>query len=271
LREEYDITVVSLSVNFGEETVKEENIEHHTFYEKLKLSPVLPTSSQPAVRDMFEAFERHVKEGHAVVGIFLSSEMSGTYANAMMVRNMLLEIYPEAKIEILDSRSNCMELGFAALAAAKSAKKGESFEQVVQAAKYVMERSRFLFAPATLEYLRKGGRIGGASALIGSLLQIKPILTVVDGKTAVQTKVRTLEKAIQKIVETCLEDIREFGLEDITVHHIDDETMGKKLVKMLEQALGRMVPLYSIGPVIGAHVGPGTTGIVYYTKEVPIR
>lgn len=266
LREELGITVVSLAVNFRTESYLEEEIDNTTFYDKMNKSPVIPTSSQPALHDIYEAFVQPAADGNPVVGIFLSSEMSGTYATAVSARDMVWEKYPEAQIEIVDSRSNCMELGFAVLAAARAAQAGREMEEVLAQTRDVMACSRFLFVPESLEYLKKGGRIGGASALLGSVLQIKPILTVIDGKTALLTKVRQQERAVQKIVDTALEDIERLGLGDIAVHHISCEAEGKKVSAVLEKALSRQVPVYPIGPVIGLHVGPGTLGIVYYTK-----
>jgi len=178
-----------------------------------------------------------------------------------------LEKYPDAVIEIIDSRSNCMELGFAVLAAARAAQKGQSLVEVVAEADQVITKSRFLFVPESLEYLKKGGRIGGASALFGSVLQIRPILTVIDGKTDLLTKVRQQKRAIQKIIDTALDDLRHYGLGDIAVHHINCEAEGKKVAEVLASSLGRQIPVYPIGPVIGLHVGPGTIGVVYYTQE----
>ncbi|AQS58147.1 DegV family protein [Desulforamulus ferrireducens] len=267
LREEYDISVVSLGVTIDAETFREEDMDNEDFYVRMAQAKSLPTSSQPAPREFYQVFENKLRENHDVVGIFLSSEMSGTYSTALMVKNMLLEKYPAAKIEIVDGRSNSMELGFAVLAAAKAAKAGQPMEEVIAQAKYVMERSRFLFVPDTLHYLQKGGRIGGAAALLGSLLQIRPILTVIDGKTALLSKVRKKERALQEIVKIFLTDIEQKGLEDAVIHHINFPREAQALAEQLAQRTGRVIPVYSIGPVIGLHVGPGTLGIAYYTKE----
>lgn len=267
LLKEYDITVVSLSVVFEDEVFEEVNITNDKFYEKLVKSEKIPTSSQPSVDDMYRVFEDNIKENNEIVALFISSEMSGTFSTANLVKNMIVEKYPDAKIEIVDSRSNCMQLGYAALTAAKAAKEGKTIEEVVEAANKNIKRSRFVFIPDTLEYLKKGGRIGSASALLGTILQIKPILTVTDGKTNVLDKVRTKKRALAKITDIFFEDINKFGLGEAIIHHINCEKEANKLAKLIEEKVNKVVNIASIGPVIGTHVGPGAIGIVYYTKE----
>lgn len=267
LLKQYDISVVSLGVLLNDENIRELDIEDATFYEKMAKAPEIPSSSQPTPYEMYTTLENLIKEGHSIVGIFLSSEMSGTYANALSTRQMLLENYPNAKIEIMDSRTNCMQLGFIALAAAKTAAEGLSMEEVIAAANDVRLHSRFLFTPDTLTYLKKGGRIGGASALVGTLLQIKPILTVLDGKTSVFTKVRTKKKAIDALVAGLMEDLKLRDLGEVIVHHINCPEEGRALANRLEATLGRPVQIQSIGPVIGVHVGPGSIGLAYYTVD----
>ena len=209
--------------------------------------------------------ESLVKDGHDIVGIFLSSDMSGTFSTSNLVKNMILENYPNAKIVMLDSRSNCMQAGFAVLEAAKAANENKSLDEVVSIAKNVIENSKFIFVPDTLEYLKKGGRIGGAAALFGSLLQIKPILTVEDGKTTVFTKVRTKKKAIDKIVNTVLEQNSKTPIKGLIVHHINCESEGQELADRLKSSLGLdNVKIQSIGPIIGLHVGPGSIGVAYH-------
>lgn len=263
----YDIKIVSLNVVMNGDSRREVDIDNKYFYEEMNESKEIPKSSQPIPQEMLEIFKGIVEEGDSVVGIFLSSKMSGTYSTANMVKEMVLEEYPNADIQILDSKTNCMQMGFAAIEAAKASNEGKSMDEVITIAEYVFNNSRFLFTPETLEYLKKGGRIGGAAALFGNILQIKPILTVVDGETSVFKKVRTRKKTIEEIVTTVLNDIESKGLGDIIVHHINCEEEGLKLAKILEEKLCRKVSIQSIGPVIGLHVGPGSIGIAYYTKE----
>ena len=262
----YDIKLVSLNVIINGVSSREIDIENEVFYEEIRNSKEIPKSSQPIPEEMLNTFREIVEDGDSIVGIFLSSKMSGTYSNANMIKDMILEDYPDADIHILDSKTNCMQMGFAVIEAARTASEGKSINEVINAANHVINNSRFLFTPETLEYLKKGGRIGGAAALFGNVLQIKPILTVVNGETSVFKKVRTRKKAIEEIVKTVLEEIESKGLGDIVVHHINCQEDGLKLAKALENKLGKKVEIQSIGPVIGVHVGPGSIGIAYYTK-----
>ncbi len=267
MREEYQIQVISLSVNFEEESFREEDIENDFFYGKMAQTSKVPTSSQPPVQELYNAFVEPVKTGRPALGIFMSSGLSGTFNSALMIRDQIREEYPDAAIEVLDSHSTGMELGFAVIAAAKSALAGDPIQVVIDHARRIMEKSRFIFAPEVLDYLRKGGRIGGASALLGSLLQIKPILTVIEGKAAVLEKVRTKGKAIETMIRILIDDVRAKGLGDVVVHHINNEVEALHIANILKDLLQVVVPIYPIGPVVGLHVGPGTVGMAYYTLK----
>ncbi|NLK44962.1 MAG: DegV family protein [Tissierellia bacterium] len=267
LRKKFDIQVVSLSINFDTETFLEEEIDNITFYKKMDEAKNIPSSSQPSVQNFCEVFENLLVANHKIVGVFISSEMSGTYNTAIMAKNKVLEKFPQGTIKIIDSRSNCMEAGFVALAAAQAAEEGLDLTGVLNAAYRVLDRTRFLFTPHNLDYLKKGGRIGGAAALLGTILQIKPILTVVDGKTAVFDKVRTKSRAIERILDVLSQDAQTKGLEKVVVHHINNPAEGEALSQQIKKKLNIEAPVYPIGPVIGVHVGPGTIGVVYQTKE----
>ena len=264
----YSIDIVSLGIVFNEnETYKETELSNSFFYSKLKSSKSLPTSSQPPIHDIKAIFERNAEAGDSTIAIFISSKMSGTYNTANMANAMVIEQYPDAKIEIVDSLSNSLQLGFAVLAAAEAVSENKAFYEVVRAAKDNIARSKFIFIPDNLEYLRKGGRIGAASSLLGTLMRIKPILTVYEGSVKVLDKVRTKKRAVQSLIDIFMRDIKKFGLGNIKVHHIECEDEAKSLAKYLEDLIKIPVSIASIGPVIGTHVGPGAIGLVYYTKE----
>lgn len=265
---ELDIIKISLSVKFEDEEFKEVEIDNESFYKKMEEKGI-PMSSQPSVSEMKDIMESVVKEGDSLLCIFLSSEMSGTYSSAHMVREMVLEKYPQGQIEILDSQSNCMQLGYAVLAAAKAAKEGKELQQVKEAAEENMKRSRFVFVPHNLTYLKKGGRIGTASALLGNILSIIPILTVENGVTAVLTKVRTKKKGIDFMIEKLALDIKTYGIGEIMVHHINDAEGAIETIRKIKETIKMEldIQICDIGPVIGLHVGPGAIGIAYYTEK----
>ena len=261
----YKVSIASLNVLINGKSYREIDLANDWFYNEMTKSPTIPTSSQPSIEELYSIVESLVKDGDDIVGIFLSSDMSGTFSTSNLVKNMILENYPNAKIVMIDSRSNCMQAGFAILEAAKAASENKSLDEVVSIAKNVIENSKFIFVPETLEYLKKGGRIGGAAALFGSLLQIKPILTVEDGKTTVFTKVRTKKKAIDKIVNTVLEQNSKTPIKGLIVHHINCESEGEELANRLKSTLGLdSIKIQSIGPIIGLHVGPGSIGVAYH-------
>lgn len=261
-----DIRIVSLNVIFDDISYKEADLNNETFYEMMKEKGI-PTSSQPAMEDLYNEMERVVKNGDSLLCIFLSSDMSGTYSTAHIVKEMILEKYNNAEIEILDSRSNSMQLGFAAIVAARAAKEGKNISEVKEVAEANIRRSRFLFIPDNLEYLRKGGRIGRASALLGSFLKIIPILTVEDGITTMLTKVRTKNKAVVAMIDRMLKDVQDYGLAEIVVHHINCYDEAEELRNRIKEKLNVDVNINDIGPVIGLHVGPGALGIAYYTEK----
>lgn len=266
IRSQLDIKMVSLNLSFENKNFREIDIENETFFKMMEARGI-PTSSQPSVGDIYSEMIQAIENGDSLCCIFLSSEMSGTYSTAVMAKEMATEKYPDARIEILDSRSNCMQLGFPVILAAKAAKEGKSLEQVKETALDNIKKSRFLFIPDNLEYLKKGGRIGGASALIGNLLRIIPILTVENGKTAILKKVRTKKNAIQYMVDIMLHDVDVYGLGDIVVQHINNLDEARSFAKTLEEKLNIKIKIADIGPVIGLHVGPKTLALTYYTKE----
>ncbi|WP_294155187.1 DegV family protein [uncultured Clostridium sp.] len=261
-----DISIVSLSVFFNGESHKEIDLDNREFYRHIEETGEIPKSSQPNIDELFNIFKKITDNGDEIVGIFISSKMSGTYSSAGLVKNMILENNKDAVIEIVDSCTNCMQMGFIAIEAARVAKSGSLIKDVVETAEQVRRNSRFLFVPDTLRYLQRGGRIGTASALIGGILQIKPILTVENGETTVFEKVRTKKKAVDEILNKVLNDCQKNKIKGVIVHHIDCQKEGSQLAEKLSQKLNIPVNIQSIGPVIGAHVGPGAIGVAYFTE-----
>lgn len=265
LIEEYDITVVSLNVIINNESYRETELKNAEFYKMIEEWDKIPTSSQPSLDELVNAIEKKVADGNEVFCIFLSSKMSGTFSSAHIAKDMVLEKYPNAKIEIFDSATNSMQMGYEVIESAKCAKDGLEMGYIIDKAISVRKNSRFLFVPDTLKYLKKGGRIGRASALVGGILQIRPILTVENGETTVFDKVRTKKKAVDIIVHKVIDDCSKNKIGGVIVHHINSEEEGKALARKLEEKLNITVKVKSIGPVIGVHVGPGSIGVAYFT------
>lgn len=268
IREDLDINILPLYVSFQDESIKETEIKNEVFYNMMEEKGI-PLSSQPSIGQIYKEMVDIVSKGNDLLCIFLSSEMSGTYISACKVREEVLKEYPDAKIYILDSQSNSMQLGFSAIVAARAAKEGKSIEELVNIAEENIKRSRFLFIPDNLEYLKKGGRIGGAGALIGNILKIIPVLTVENGKTTILKTVRTKVRGVKAILDKMIEDNLKYSIKEIIVHHINCYDEAKKLAKSVEEKLSINVSIVDIGPVIGVHVGSGAIGIAYYTvKEI---
>lgn len=263
LIDKYDIDVIPLSVILGSEIIDETEINNKDFFEKLDNSPYHPTSSQPPVDKVYSTFEKYIRRGDSIIFTCISSKMSGTYSTALSVKNMILEKHPDAKIEIIDSESNCMQFGYATLAGAKLIEQGKNFKQVIDSIKDNIKKSRMLFIPESLKYLQKSGRLSKAKALAASVLQIVPILTVINGRADVFTKIRTRKKAKMTILSELQKDIDNNNVTDISVVHINNEAEANKYIETIKKFINIDINMSSIGPVIGAHVGPGALGIVW--------
>lgn len=265
LLKELDITEVSMNVNFADRSFLETELTNDEFYKQIEEMEKLPTSSQPSPLTFYHAFIEIIEQGYDVLSILLSTNLSGTYYSALQGRDLVLAKYPEANIAIVDSRTTVMTMGLVALSAARFAQKGCSLAEILAETEKMLLRSKLFFIPRTLTYLKKGGRIGEAAALLGSLLQITPILSV-KGQVVVYEKVRTFEKAVKKMLMLYEQDCKNNGIAEVAVHHINCPEEGEKLRTQLQKTIDREIQLRPIGPVIGLHVGPGTLGLAYIMK-----
>jgi len=264
------ISRVPLFVHDGDEMRAETEIDLDAFYRRLADTRTIPTSSQPSPDALVHAFEQAAEGGNDVLGVFISRKMSGTCQVAELAAGMVREKRPDVSVAVVDTESNCMQEGYAVLAAAEAARVGGTLQECESAARETIRRTRFLFSPRSLEYLSRGGRISGASALLGSLLQIVPILTVDGGVVEVAAKVRTRAKAYGEIVTRMRADIEQAGLSRAVVHGIVDlEEADMFAREFIEPVVGESVPVIPVGPVVGLHVGPAV-GVVYETVE-PLR
>lgn len=261
------IAVVPLHVTAGGVDLPESSLREPSFYDRLAGMETLPTTSQPSPAEFAEAFRAALAEGHDVLAVVISAGMSSTFEAATSAAATVREEYPDARVEVLDSRSNSLEEGFAVLAAAEAAAAGEQLEACRAAAERVMRRTRFLFAPHSLEYLRRGGRISGASALVSVMLKVAPVLTATNGATGIAGVARGSRNARTKIAALMRADVQRYGLARAVVQYVADEAEARRFaVDVVEPIAGGSVPVVPIHPVVGLHVGPAV-GVVYETVE----
>lgn len=263
VREALGIIAVPLKVHFGDETFRDSvDITANSFYPKLSSSSQLPTTSQPSPVDFMEVyksiFEEH-GDDTAIISFHISAALSGTYQSAVLAKSLLER---QATIEIIDTRSTCSGLGMMTIAAAKAAQAGQSVEEIKALMSQLRQDLRLYFIVDTLEYLQKGGRIGKASAFIGSLLNIKPILTIdTGGEVAPLDKVRGSKKAVARIIEMLKADFADTPV-DICIAHSEAREGAEQLMELISASFKVNSRSYTeIGPVIGTHVGPGALSV----------
>lgn len=264
------IVTVPLHVSDAGVEIPEIELLSEGFAHRLERLESLPQTSQPSPDELSLAFRSGLERGDSVLAVFISSGMSGTVRSAELARESILAEDPAARIEIVDSRSNSLEEGFAVLAAAEAALRGEPLEVCAQAARETTRRTRFLFTPHSLEYLRRGGRISRASALVSSMLRIAPILTAEDGTTGVAGVARSGKLARARIATMMRREVERFGIRRAAVQYFADLEGARRFASEIIEPIARMaVPVVPIHPVVGLHVGPAV-GVVYETEQ-PLR
>jgi len=269
LRAERGIGLVSLYVSIDGEQQKETEIgDYGAFFERLRASEGGATTSQPSVGDLVAVYEPLLDTGREIASVHISSGISGTCEAAEQARQRLIdEGKGGERIKVFDSRSAAGGMGLCALGAAAAASSGGDAEAAVARAQRAREELKMWFAIDTLEYLKRGGRIGGASAFIGSALKIKPILTLEEEITPIE-RVRTRARSIERLRDYARER-HESGLDAWVVQHIQDDETAAGLVDDGREIFGCEPAFVSeIGAVLGAHVGPGLLGIGSVSKEV---
>lgn len=256
-----DLHLVSLYVHWQGRDDREADLpDFDAYYEHLRAAPELPTTSQPSVGDFLACYEPLLDAGHDIVSIHLSAGISGTYDSALAAKARLEEQGRDGRVEVMDSATACGGLGLEVLAAAAAARAGEDVEAVVRRARAAREELKLWFCVDTLEFLRRGGRIGAASAWLGTTLRIKPILKLEAQITPVE-RVRTSKRAFERMVDflrCCHDD----GADSWVVQHIQAPDVAARLVDRGREMFGTEPAIVSeIGPVIGTHVGPGLIGV----------
>jgi DegV family protein with EDD domain len=249
------ITVVPLTILWdGEELLDGIDIDAPAFYDRLRKSATLPKTSQPSV-DRFVAAYRAIPESDEVVSIHISSRMSGTINSATAAREQL----GGRRIEIVDSEHVSLGLGAIVVIAAEAANAGATVDAVAAAARAAIQRVPVVALVDTLEFLRRGGRIGRARSLLGSILNIKPILHIQDGEMAPLDRVRTYNRAVERLVQAATEH---HDLERLYVAAGGDDAAATALADRIRPLIpGVEVNVGRIGPVVGVHAGPGVLGV----------
>jgi len=258
----HDVHLISLYVGLEGDQQRELDItDLDAFYERLRVSEEAVTTSQPSVGDFLEVYEPLLAEGRDICSIHLSSEISGTYESANQARERLISDGKGGeRVHIVDSRTGCGGMGLTILAAGNAIEQGATGAEAKARAEQSRADLKIYFAVDTLEYLRRGGRIGAARALIGSTLKIKPILTLEEEITPIE-RVRTRARALERLIDYARQR-HEDGADAWVVQHVQDPETAAELVETATPIFGHP-PLFvsEIGPVIGAHVGPGLVGI----------
>ncbi len=257
------IPVIPLWLIWGDERFRDGvDIDPASFYGRLRKSRIFPTTSQPSAGEFVDFFCRVAAEHDTdtIVGVHISSRISGTVASAEAAKTQL----PDLNITVVDSLSTSMGLGFIALAAARVAAAGGSVSEIVAAAEDTQSRLSVLFAVDTLEYLHRGGRIGGAKRFLGTALNIKPLLHLEDGRVEALTQVRTKRKAITRMLEIAEERLGGKRMGEAAVIDVASPDEAADVAGRVRKRFD-VSPVYRtmVSPVIGAHAGPGTVGVCF--------
>ncbi len=264
LKEKINLEIAPLTVLWEDNQYRDGvDITPTVFYTKLKSTTVMPTTSQTTPGTFKEIYENLLNQGFDIISIHISSKLSGTIDSAIQAKTML----QSDRIAVIDSESTGMALGFLALTIARAAANGANLKECVNLANKAKTQTGIFFAVQTLEFLHRGGRIGGASAFLGTMLNVKPILELRDGKIEAAGKVRTMNKALDKAIEMMKEVVKEQTPLRIAIHHANVPHEAEKLLEKLinsfpENTISEGV-IAEVSPVIGTHIGPGALGIAF--------
>ena len=263
LSKAYNITVVPQGLVWGDQTYRDGvDIQPDEFYARLKTAKVMPTTSQVPMLDMQQAFQNLIDKDFEVLGIFISGNLSGTLQSALQAREALGNA--RNKVYLVDSNTTAMAMGFIALTAARAAEQGASMKDCFALAEKAREHVGVYFAVDTLEFLYRGGRIGGATRFIGSALNLKPILALKDGRVEAEDRVRTKRKALDRVLELARGQVKDKSNIRVATLHANAEVEAVELLERATKQMGAIESiLSSVSPVVGVHAGPGTVGLAF--------
>ena len=263
LTDKYNITVAPQVLIWGEQTLSDGvDITPQEFYARIKTAKVMPTTSQVSIVTMQSIFSGLLDKGFDVLGVFVSSKLSGTIQSALQGREMLGK--GADKVHIMDSNSTAMAMGFQVLAAARAVADGASLAEAKAVAEKARDHTGVYFAVETLEFLHRGGRIGGAARLIGTALNMKPVLALVDGRVEAIERIRTKSKALDRVLELVTEKTKGQSPIHIASLHANAPDEARALLDRTTKALNVTESIFTeVSPVVGNHAGPGTVGLAY--------
>jgi len=263
LAQAHDIPVLPQIIIFGEETYRDDTeMDTRMFLQKLRASPTLPKTAAPPPALYNPIFERLLAEGYrTIICLHPSSELSGTVRSALTAA----QDFPGADIRVVDTRTVAAPLATVVLLAARWAREGVDADTIIARVQDMLARQRVYFVVDTLEYLHRGGRIGGAQALLGGLLQVKPILTLRDGRVEPFEQQRTQKRALSRLQELVLEECPSTPESYLAVMHADAEATARELAADFSAQLGIPdIPIYELPPAIVTHAGPGVLAVSYF-------
>ncbi|MDD2430624.1 MAG: DegV family protein [Bacillota bacterium] len=266
IREELDLHIVPLNVHFGTEVFRDQvDLNSQSFYAKLKENKsMIPRTSQPSPAQFVDVYKQVASSDDQIISFHISNKASGTIQSALIAKSLL----PEYNIEVIDSEGLSIHYGMQVIEMAKKAREGASVEEILKHRELVKKNIQVCFTVETLEYLHKNGRIGSASAFLGTVLSIKPILSIENGMVSGIEKIRGRKRALKRLVEYIVEKTADSTGENLYLGIVQGDAMEE--ADALEAELRKVFPKVGsilradMGPIIGAHAGPGTVGIVAY-------
>lgn len=245
-------------------------IEPKTIYDAIRNGQV-PKTSQVSPLAFEKTFTEMAQNHEDGIYIAFSSQLSGTYQTAVMIREQIKEEYPDFNLTIIDTKCASLGYGLIVMDAVRLANEGASFEEIVERVEFLATHTEHLFTVNDLDYLAKGGRVSKASAFLGGLLNIKPLLNVEDGKLVPIEKIRGKKKVLNRIIEVMAERGASFEQQIVGISHADDEQTALEMKKRFENELhAKKVVITDIGAVIGSHTGPGTIAIFFLNALPPV-
>lgn len=263
--EQYGIQIAPVYVTFGEKTYRAGvDLDNEEFYRFLAASKKLPTTAQPTAADFVNIYNQLAEEAEEIITIVISHHMSATIQSAEMARNLFNNKVP---VHIVDSETVSLGLGMMVIAAAKAAEQGQDAQAVLKLVESLKQKMNVIFTVNTLEYLHKGGRIGGATAFLGTTLDIKPILYIKDGRIEPLERQRTRKRSVSRLLALMEQNV---GKQPVHVSILHGNAMeeARQLEQSVQSQFNCVELIFSdMGPVIGVHAGPGTLGLVFYTSN----